>query len=380
MAELKRTPLHPLYQAYGAKTVEFSGWEMPVQFSGILREHEAVRTAAGLFDVSHMGEFEIDGPDAVRLLQWVVTNDVDRLDIGSALYSPMTNEHGGCVDDLLVYRLGPERFWVVVNAGNIDKDYRWISQWRDKLGLSAEVRDRSAEIALLALQGPRSERILQGLTDAALGTLRYYRFLEGRVLGKPVVISRTGYTGEDGFELYAAAEDAQALWQGILSHGSSEGLIPAGLGARDTLRLEARLPLYGHELTDEITPLEAGLGMFVKWDKGPFVGRERLLEQKEKGVSRRIAGLQVTDRAIPRAGYPVHADGRPVGYVTSGTQSPTLKVPIALALLEADAAAVGTPLTVDVRGRAASAVVVKTPFYKRGVSQARDGQPGRMGN
>ncbi|SFU89709.1 glycine cleavage system aminomethyltransferase GcvT [Alicyclobacillus macrosporangiidus] len=365
MAELKRTPLYPLYQAYGAKTVEFGGWEMPVQFSGILREHEAVRTRAGLFDVSHMGEFEVRGPDALRLLQHVVTNDVQRLEPGAALYTPMTNERGGCVDDLLVYRWDKDRFWVVVNAANIEKDYRWIAGWRDKLGLGAEVTDRSAEIALLALQGPLAEQILQGLTDTDLRPLRYYHFCEGRVLGKPVVISRTGYTGEDGFELYAAAEDSPALWEGILAHGQPQGLVPAGLGARDTLRLEARLPLYGHELTDDITPLEAGLGVFVKWDKGSFVGREVLAEQKAQGVKRRIAGIQMQERAIPRQGYAVRADGREIGRVTSGTQSPTLKVPIALALLDADYAGVGAQLTVDVRGKEAAAVVVKTPFYKR---------------
>jgi aminomethyltransferase len=360
---LKRTPLYPLYERWGAKTVEFGGWEMPVQFTSILQEHEAVRTRAGLFDVSHMGELEVTGPDAAALVQRLATNDVGRLQPGMAMYSPVCHPHGGCVDDVLVYCFAPDRYWVVVNAANTEKDYAWFRE--HVASEDVQVVNRSEEIALLALQGPLAAAVLQSLTDVSLDTLRYYRFTEGQVAGVKAVVSRTGYTGEDGFELYIASGDAPALWDALLEAGAPHGVVPCGLGARDTLRLEARLPLYGHELTDDITPLEAGLGMFVKFDKGDFIGREALMRQKEAGVARKIIGIQVTDRGIPRAGQTVLADGQPVGRVTSGTMSPTLKVPIALALVDARYAEIGTPLQVDVRGKALSARVVKTPFYKR---------------
>ncbi|MCF8563577.1 glycine cleavage system aminomethyltransferase GcvT [Alicyclobacillus tolerans] len=363
MGDLKKTPLYPLYEEYGAKTVEFGGWDMPVQFSGIIAEHEAVRNAAGLFDVSHMGEFEVTGPDATRFLQSMVTNDVSRLESGMAMYSPMTNESGGCVDDLLVYCFHSEKYWVVVNAGNIDKDFNWMRQ--HLTGFRANLVNRSEEISLLALQGPMAESILEPITDQDLKNLRYYRFFEGSVAGMPMVISRTGYTGEDGFELYAPAADAAKLWVALLEQGKGQGLIPCGLGARDTLRLEARLPLYGHELTETITPLEAGLSMFVKFDKGEFIGRSALQAQKESGIPRKIVGVQVQGRGIVRQGYEVTSQGRGVGRVTSGTMSPTLKLPIGLVLVDANEAAVGTQLEVVVRNKPVSVEVVKTPFYKR---------------
>ncbi len=369
MAELKRTPLFPLYQAYGAKTVEFGGWEMPVQFSSILQEHESVRERAGLFDVSHMGEFEVTGADSQAFLQSVVTNDVRRLQPGMAMYSPMANEHGGCVDDLLVYCFSEQRYWVVVNAANIDKDYAWLQAHIGSLDV--QLVNRSADIALLALQGPLAEMILQRGTDEALSDLKYYRFVEGKAFGVPVVISRTGYTGEDGFELYTPAEHAQALWTAILESGQADGLVPCGLGARDTLRLEARLPLYGHELTDDISPLEAGLGVFVKLDKGDFIGRNALVAQKEQGLRRKVVGLVVNGRGIPRADYGVYHGDKQIGHVTSGTMSPTLKVPIALALLDVEFASVGTEVTVDIRGKKMPATVVKTPFYKRSETKSQ---------
>ncbi len=368
VAELKRTPLYPLYKQYGAKTVEFGGWDMPVQFQSILVEHESVRKRAGLFDVSHMGEFEVTGKDSRAFLQFLVTNDVFKLQPGMAMYSPLPNEHGGCIDDLLIYCFSEDRFWVVVNAGNIDKDFAWFQQHAGEFDVS--LVDKSSDIALLALQGPLSEAILQRVTDVPLADLNYYRFVEGRVCNRPAVISRTGYTGEDGFELYLDAEDSPAVWTELLVQGESEGLLPCGLGARDTLRLEARLPLYGHELAEDISPFEAGLGMFVKLDKGDFVGKTALSAQKAEGVQRKIVGIELRERGIPRADYDVYFEGRLVGRVTSGTMSPTLKVPIGLALIDVDVAQVGTLLQVDIRGKQVPAEIVKTPFYKRPKTKA----------
>jgi aminomethyltransferase len=376
VSELKRTPLYPLYEEYGAKTVDFSGWEMPVQFQSIIQEHEAVRTRVGLFDVSHMGEFEVSGPGAGAFLQEMVTNDVSKLEPGRALYSPMVYPHGGTVDDLLVYCFTPTRFLVVVNAGNIEKDYDWLAN--HARGRDLTLIDRSPEVALLALQGPLAETVLQRLTDTPLSAIRPYRFCEGRVAGVQAILSRTGYTGEDGFELYVSADDAHRLWRSLLAEGRPEGILPCGLGARDTLRLEAALPLYGHELDEQITPLEAGLGRFVKLDKGEFVGREALQRQKETGVTRKLVGLRVAGRGIPRAGQTVLAgesakipsSGQPessgvVGHVTSGTMSPTLKQGIGLALVNAAHTEVGESLFVDIRGKAVAAEVVETPFYRR---------------
>jgi aminomethyltransferase len=361
--DLKKTPLYPLYAEFGAKTVEFGGWDMPVQFSSILQEHEAVRTKAGLFDVSHMGEFQVTGAEAAHFLQHVVTNDVGKLKPGMAMYSPMTNHQGGCVDDLLIYCFTVDKYWVVVNAGNIDKDFQWLSNHAD--GFDVHLENHSAGIALLALQGPLSETILQPLTTVDLSQLQFYRFVEGEVAGMSMVISRTGYTGEDGFEMYVDAVHSGSLWRQLMDQGSPVGLIPCGLGARDTLRLEAKLPLYGHELTDDITPLEAGLGMFVKLDVGDFVGRDVLAKQKEDGVSRKIVGVQLLERGIPRADYRVFSGEKEVGFFTSGTMSPTLKTAIGLALVDIDVSAVDTPLEVDIRGKRVPATVVKTPFYKR---------------
>ncbi|MDQ0188342.1 glycine cleavage system aminomethyltransferase GcvT [Alicyclobacillus cycloheptanicus] len=360
---LRRTPLFEIYEAYGAKTVEFGGWEMPVQFSGILAEHEAVRTRGGLFDVSHMGEFEITGPDAIPFLQFLVTNDAARLSPGMAMYSPMVYDHGGCVDDLLVYCFSAERCWVVVNAGNIEKDFAWMSAHTDPFRVT--LTNRSSDIALLALQGPRAQEVLQTITSSDLNEVGFYRFVETTVAGAPAVVSRTGYTGEDGFELYVEAAWAVPLWREILDAGQPFGILPCGLGCRDTLRLEARLPLYGHELAEDISPLEAGLGGFVKLDKGDFIGKDALARQKAEGVSRKVVGITMEGRGIPRQGYPVYHAGRQVGYVTSGTQSPTLQIPIGLVLVSADAAAVGSTLQVEIRGKQVPCRVVKTPFYKR---------------
>ncbi|MCL6444213.1 MAG: glycine cleavage system aminomethyltransferase GcvT [Alicyclobacillus sp.] len=360
---MKKTPLHALYAEFGARTVEFNGWEMPVQFTSILAEHEAVRTRAGMFDISHMGEFEISGPDSRRFLQYMLTNDVSKLAPGAALYSPLVRPDGGCVDDLLAYCFSDARIWVVVNAGNIEKDLAWLQQHRS--GFDVTIRDCSDEVALLALQGPNSAAILQRLTSVSLSNIAYYHFVEGAVADTRCLVSRTGYTGEDGFELYCAATDAARLWRALWDAGQPYGLLACGLGCRDTLRLEAGLPLYGHELTEQITPLEAGLGPFVKLEKGAFMGREALSAQRAEGVRRKLAGIVVRDRGIPRAGYGVFQGDVEVGFVTSGTMSPTLKVPIGLVLIDAAAANVGKTLTVDTRGRRVAAEVVKTPFYRR---------------
>lgn len=364
MSRLKQTPLYPLYERYGAKTIDFGGWELPVYFSGIQKEHEAVREKAGLFDVSHMGEVVVSGPDALRFLQYLTTNDVSRLRAGQAQYSLMCYPDGGVVDDLLVYRLADDRFMLVVNAANIDKDLDWLHKHAEG---DVTIDDISDETALLALQGPLAETILQRLTPVDLSQLPGFHFVENAQVGETkALISRTGYTGEDGFELYAAASEAIALWERLLEAGREDGLVPAGLGARDTLRFEARLPLYGQELSPHISPLEAGLGFFVKLaDKGDFIGREALERQKQHGVPRKLVGLEMIDRGIPRSHYPVYADGERIGEVTTGTQSPTFKTNIGLALIRSEYAAIGSEVEVEIRGKRLRARVVKTPFYTR---------------
>ena len=358
----RRTPLFGLYAKYGGKTVNFNGWEMPVQFSGILAEHAAVRERAGLFDVSHMGEIEIAGAGAAAALERIAANEVGGLPVGRALYTPLCRENGGTVDDALIYRLEEDRFLAVVNAGNIEKDLAWF---RARAG-GAKIADRSEDTALLALQGPRAERILQPVCDAGLHSLPHYAFAgAARVAGLPCLISRTGYTGEDGFELFAAAADGAPLFEALLQAGAAHGIAPAGLGARDTLRLEARLPLYGHELREDITPLEAGLAAFVKFDKGDFCGRVALLRQREEGVRRRLAGFELLARGVARAGCGVYAGGRRIGAVTSGSVGPTVGGSIGLALLEREWTAEGARVEIDIRGRLCPAGIVRTPFYKR---------------
>jgi aminomethyltransferase len=370
---LKRTPLYPLYTALGGKVIDFGGWELPVQFSSIMREHEAVRTRAGLFDVSHMGEVIVEGPQALAFLQRLTTNDVARLTIGQAQYSMMCYPSGGVVDDLLVYRLAEEQYMLVINAANIDKDLAWLLS--EKTG-NLSIRDISREICLLALQGPRACDILQKLSEKSLSELASFHFLQDLPLrssasgmtGEAVkaLVSRTGYTGEDGFELYVRNEDATVLWHMLLEAGESFEMLPVGLGARDTLRFEAKLPLYGQELAHDISPLEAGLGFFVKFDKDQFIGREALLRQKEEGIPRKLVGIEMIDRGIPRTGYPVYAGEARIGTVTTGTQSPTLKKNVGLALIDASFATLGTQLEVEIREKRLQATVIPAPFYKRG--------------
>lgn len=366
MAQLKRTALFPLYGKFGAKTIDFGGWDLPVQFSGIQKEHEAVRTRAGLFDVSHMGEFYVSGSGALEFLQYLLTNDVAAMEEGQALYTLMCYPDGGVVDDLLVYKLADEDYMLVVNAANIDKDFEWLHKHAEHD--TVHVRNVSDEMGLLALQGPAAARIIGRLADAPVAGLGNFRFLTNVRIGgvEAAVVSRTGYTGEDGFEMYAANEVLPALWEQLLEAGEQDGLLAAGLGARDTLRFEARLPLYGQELSAAISPLEAGLGFFVKLGKGEFIGREALAEQKAAGPQRKLVGIEMIERGIPRSAYPVLSEaGEQIGEVTSGTQSPTLKTNVGLALVDAAYAALGTELWVDIRGKRVKAQVAKTPFYKR---------------
>ena len=363
----QNTALYETHQRCGGRIVEFAGWNLPVQYAGVLAEHRAVRQAAGLFDVSHMGEILFTGPQALRSILYLITNDISKMKDGDVRYSPMCNEAGGTVDDVLVYREGAERFLVVVNAANRQKDYAWMLAHNP---FGAAIADVSDGWAQLALQGPRAAEILARALPGVPQPERYYTFLRVSYQGAPMVVSRTGYTGEDGFELYLNPANAPALWDGLLAAGEPLGLVPAGLGARDTLRLEAAMPLYGHELRDDLSPLEAGLGRFVKLDREDFVGRAALLAQKTAGIARKRVGLEIIDRGIAREGAPVLQDGKAVGVVTSGTMSPTLERAIAMAMVPKELAEPGTTLAVDVRGKALQAKVVKLPFYIRSEEQA----------
>ena len=360
----KQTPLYETHLQYGGKMVEFGGWLLPVQYAGIKEEHQAVRTKAGLFDVSHMGEVTVAGQDALAFLQHLVTNDVAKLADTQVLYTPMCYPDGGVVDDLLVYKKGDGDYLLVINAANIDKDWAWIRE--NAVGFNVKLANISDETAQLALQGPAAAAILAKLTDAPLASLKYYWFLpETTVAGKSVLLSRTGYTGEDGFELYCAPQDAAYLWEKLMEAGKPFGLMPAGLGCRDTLRFEVCFPLYGHELSQDISPVEAGIGLFVKTDKAAFNGKEALVAQKKNGPARKIVGLEMTGRGIARAGYPVWADGKPVGTITTGSYAPSLDKNLGLALVPAAYAALGQALSVEIRGKQVEAVVIAKPFYKR---------------
>ncbi|MGE4345194.1 MAG: glycine cleavage system aminomethyltransferase GcvT [Geoalkalibacter sp.] len=362
---LKHSPLHEIHQSLGARMVEFGGWLMPVRYSGVIDEHLAVRNTAGLFDVSHMGEIEVKGADALDFLQDLTVNDVSLLQNGQVQYTAMCYPHGGTVDDLTLYRFDHDHFLLCVNAANIDKDFAWIEQVRTDSGYTEVLcHNRSYEFAQLALQGPASEGILSRLTQTQLDKIAYYHFHEGLVADVPMIISRTGYTGEDGFELYLAPDQAEPVWQALLEAGKPDGLLPAGLGARDTLRLEAGLALYGHELSPEISPLEARLGWIVKLDKGDFIGRAALARIKNQGPPRRLIGLQMTEAGVPRAGYAIFHRDRRIGHVTSGTLSPSLREGIALALVEHAPLLPGTEVHVEIRGRRVAAKVVKPPFFR----------------
>ncbi|WP_342552436.1 glycine cleavage system aminomethyltransferase GcvT [Paenibacillus sp. FSL R7-0652] len=366
MSDLLRTPLFPLYAQYeGVRCIDFGGWELPVQFSGIQKEHEAVRERAGLFDVSHMGEFTVTGEQAEAFLQSMMTNDVTAIVPGQAQYTLMCYPDGGVVDDLLIYKLAEKHYMLVVNASNIDKDWAWL---QEHIVPGVNMTNDSEQTALLALQGPLSAEIISKVTatNTDANSIEPFRFIQNaEVCGVKLLLSRTGYTGEDGFELYVKAEQAAVIWNGLMEAGADSGLIPAGLGARDTLRFEAKLPLYGQELSPTISPLEAGLGMFVKLETGPFTGHEALLQQKKDGPARKLVGIEVLERGIPRPHYPIYADGIQIGEVTTGTQSPTLKRNLGLALIDSKYAVLGTPLEIEIRGKKLKAEVVRTPFHKR---------------
>ncbi|SFC40963.1 aminomethyltransferase [Bacillus sp. OV322] len=365
MTELKRTPLFEVYRESGGKTIDFGGWELPVQFSGIKEEHETVRTRAGLFDVSHMGEFEVKGPGSIEFLQKMLTNDILKLQPGGAQYTAMCYENGGTVDDLIVYKKSDEEYLLVVNAANIDKDFDWLQA---SLIENVELTNVSSQYAQLALQGPAAEAVLQKLSkNTDLSEIGFFKFKEDVDLnGVTALVSRTGYTGEDGFEIYCESASGPALWREILAAGKEEGILPIGLGARDTLRFEANLALYGQELTADITPIEAGIGFAVKTDKeADFYGKSVLKKQKEEGAPRRSAGIEMIDRGIPRHGYPVFSGGEQIGEITTGTQSPTLKKNVGLALLKREFTEIGTEVEVEIRSKRLKAKVIATPFYKK---------------
>jgi aminomethyltransferase len=365
MTQLKRTPLFDVYKQYGAKTIDFGGWELPVQFSSIKEEHEAVRTKAGLFDVSHMGEIEVIGRDSLSYLQKLMTNDVSKLSISGAQYTAMCYENGGTVDDLLIYKLAQDHFILVVNASNIEKDYQWLNE---HLEGDVKLDNLSEKTAQLAIQGPLSESVLQKLCPHTnLEEIGFFQFQSDvTISGCKTLVSRTGYTGENGFEIYCDSNDVVKLWMDILDVGRDAGVIPCGLGARDTLRFEAMLALYGQELTSDITPIEAGIGFAVKVNKEvDFIGKAVLKEQREKGTKRKLVGVEMVDRGIPRHGYPVYKDGKQIGSITTGTQSPTLKRNIGLALLNIEQTTLDNEVEVEIRGKLLKAKIVKTPFYKR---------------
>jgi aminomethyltransferase len=372
-APLKKTPLNNRHRSSGAKMVPFSGWEMPLEYSSIAGEHLAVRTRAGLFDVSHMGEIEIAGNDALAAVQRISSNDASRLQVGQAQYSLLLTPQGTIGDDVLIYRLAAAHFLLVVNAGNIEKDYAWIAEHIAPAGDAVAV-DASSRYALLALQGPRAFEILQPLIGVDLGAMKYFRFAHGEVAGVRATVSRTGYTGEDGFEIFVPPQSADRVWQAILQSGDGASVIPCGLGARDTLRLEAGMRLFGNDIDETTTPLEADLGWTIGWKKNDFdntVGAAALRAQKAAGVRRKIVGFEMVDPGIARHGYDVYtgesgaAGVDPVGKVTSGTQTPYLKKAIGMAYVPVEHATEGAELDVDIRGRRARARVVPMPFYKR---------------
>jgi len=363
-----KTPLYDRHVALGARMIPFAGWMMPVQYTGIIDEHRTVRTAAGLFDLGHMGQVTVDGPDAEKYLQAITTNDVSLLEPGGAQYSMLPNPNGGVIDDIFVYRDNcGSGYFVCINAANHDKDVAWMQEQRSAHPeLDVTVEDISDKTGMIAIQGPRAVEIVQRLTDVDLTDGGRNSWMKATVAGVPLMLARTGYTGEDGFEFFLPIDRVGELWDALMAEGEKDGIRAIGLGARDTLRLEARMPLYGNELADDISPLEAGLGWAVKLDKGEFVGRAPIAAQKEAGIPRKTVGFKLVERGgSPRSHYEVQVDGRNVGFVTSGAMSPTFDENIGLAIVDADVAGVGKPLDIIVRGKAVKAVQVKMPFYRR---------------
>jgi aminomethyltransferase len=361
-AALKATPLNAVHRRLGAKMVDFGGWDMPVQYSGIIDEHNAVRQRVGLFDVSHMGEIEIRGPEALNLVNYVSSNNAAKLKTGQAQYSGLLYEHGGFVDDILVHKVDPDHYFLCVNASNQDKDFDYISTMNRSL---TNVEFASERYAQLAIQGPKAQATLQKLTHVDLASIRYYWFVDGEVGGVFARIARTGYTGEDGYEIYVAPDEAERMWMLVLDAGQAFDIRPCGLGARNTLRLEAKMALYGHEITASITPLEADLAWIVKMDKSDFLGRSALAKQSEQGVTRQLVGFEMRGRGIGRDGYEVYVDGAPAGWVTSGGPSPTLNKNIGLCYLPTAMAEPGRTIHIVIRNQPVEATTVATPFYRR---------------
>ncbi len=360
---MKRTPLYEKHLALGGKIIDFGGWELPVQYTGILEEHRQVRKAAGLFDVSHMGEIHVSGPDSEQTIQHLITNDIAGARENKVIYSPMCYPDGGVVDDLLVYKYSDTDFLVVVNASNTDKDFEWFLQ--NAKG-KVTIENVSSQYAQLAVQGPQAEAVLQKLTGSKLRIIQFFTFDPSvEICTKRAIVSRTGYTGEDGFEIYISPEDAGLIWDSLLEAGKEAGLVPVGLGARDTLRFEAALPLYGQEISDKISPLEAGLGKFVKPGKGDFIGRDALVRQLEQGLKRKLIGFEMMERGIPRSHYEVQVEGKNVGFVTTGSYSPSLDKNIGLALLDVNYAAEGTGIDILIRNKPVRAETTGIPFYKK---------------
>lgn len=364
---MKRTPLFNKHLESKGKLIDFGGWELPVEYSGIRTEHDAVRNAAGLFDVSHMGEITVTGESAEEYLQNIVTNDISVLSNYQICYTTMCYPDGGVVDDLLVYKYSNKEYLLVVNASNTEKDYEWLDTHSIE---NVTIKNVSDEYSQLAIQGPKAQEILQKLSDMDLNEIEFYHFADNvKIREINALVSRTGYTGEDGFEIYLPSTDGPILWDLLLESGKDFGLIPAGLGARDTLRFEAALPLYGQEIDKDITPLEAGLGFCVKLSKEKFIGRESLAKQKSEGLKRKLVGFEMTERGIPRSHYQVYADGKKIGYVTTGSLSPTLNKNIGLALLDIDYTKEGTEIEVEIRNKRVKAKIIKKPFYTKKYKQ-----------
>ena len=360
---MKTTPLYEEHLKLKGKIIDFGGWYLPVEYSGILEEHNAVRTKAGLFDVSHMGEITVKGKDAEKYLQLIVTNDISVLADNQIAYTPMCYPDGGTVDDLLVYKYSNDNYLLIVNASNIDKDFEWM---KSHISKNVAVENISSDYAQLALQGPKAQTILQKIVNKNLDEIEFYHFEDNVEVDETrTLISRTGYTGEDGFELYFTSNKAPEIWNLILETGKNDGIVPAGLGARDTLRFEAGLPLYGQEIDKNISPIEAGLGIFVKFSKDDFIGKDALAEQKKYGLKRKSVGFEMIDRGIPRSRYEVYGDGKKIGYVTTGSFSPTLKKNIGIALVDAKYAKEGTEIEVFIREKKLKAKTIKRPFYSK---------------
>ncbi|MBU5591962.1 glycine cleavage system aminomethyltransferase GcvT [Clostridium sp. MSJ-4] len=366
MENLRKTPLIDLYGNYGGKVVDYAGWALPVEFEGLIPEHEAVRNQAGLFDVSHMGEISVKGKDALKFLQHIMTNDISILEKNQVVYTLMCYENGGVVDDLILYKFDEEDYFLVVNASNVDKDFQWILD--NKEGFNIEIENLSPKYYQLALQGPKAEEILQRMTDTNLSQIKFFYFeRNAKIKGIDCLVSRTGYTGEDGFEIYTTNhEGIKILWDEILKEGKEDGVKPIGLGARDTLRFEANLPLYGNEISQDITPLEGGLGFFVKLNKEEFIGKEVLVKQKSEGLKRKVVGFEMIDRGIARHGYTVlNEGGEEIGVVTTGYYSPTLKKNIGLALIKSENSEIGKDIFIQVRNRKLKANIINKRFYTK---------------